>query len=168
MRLTWTQRLVIMGFLLVATTAPAPPSAAAAPTNPGTDTITIAADTRTAVRELVGETLLNSQAYEYDRQLADLIGPRLTGSANFYKAVDWAEKQFKALGLSSVHKEEWTIPATWEPETPANGLIVSPVDHTLHIFSLGWSPSTPIGGVTGKVVYIKQLTVRKLKSKNLN
>ena len=163
MRLTWTQRLVIMGFLLVATTAPAPPSAAAAPTNPGTDRLTISENTRATVRLLIGETILNSHAYEYDRQLADLIGPRLTGSANFFNAVDWAEKQFRALGLSSVHQEEWTIPATWEPEAPATGQIVSPVEHTLHIVSLGWSPSTPTDGVTGKVVYIKQLTAEKLE-----
>ena len=62
-----------------------------------------------------------------------------------------------------MHKEEWTIPATWEPETPASGHIVSPVEHTLHIVSLGWSPSTLADGVTGRVVYIKELTAEKLE-----
>ena len=136
--------------------------AAADATSPTAGAMTIAADTRTAERQLIGDSLLNGQAYEYDRQLADLIGPRLTGSANFQKAVSWAEQRFKALGLSNVHTEEWTIPATWEPEIPTTGHIVSPVDHILHIVSLGWSPSTPPGGVTGKVVYVKEFTAAKL------
>jgi carboxypeptidase Q len=151
---------VLVVFLFVADGArpsPAPLDTAA------TSLMNISADTRTAVRQLIGDSLLNGQAYEYDRQLADLIGPRLTGSANFQKAVTWAEQQFKALGLSNVHQEEWTIPATWEPEIPAAGHIVSPVDHALHIVSLGWSPSTPRGGVTGKIVYVKLLTPEKIE-----
>jgi len=164
MRLTCTSSLLVAILLLIATvTITQPVDAAAGPTGPGAHGLTITEDTRTAVRLLIGETVLHSHAYEYDRELADLIGPRLTGSANYFKAVGWAEDQFKALGLSSVHKEEWTIPATWEPETPASGHIISPVEHTLHIVSLGWSPSTPADGVTGKVVYIKELNTEKLE-----
>jgi carboxypeptidase Q len=156
-----TKPALLLGSLLVVA-GTLPPLAAADATSPAAGALTVATDTRTAVRQLIGDTVLNGQAYEYDRQLADLIGPRLTGSANFQKAVSWAEQQFKALGLSKVHTEEWTIPATWEPEIPATGHIVSPLDHTLHMVSLGWSPSTPPGGITGKVVYVKQLTAAKL------
>jgi len=156
-----TKPALLLASLLIAATA-LPSLAAADAASASAGALTIAADTRTAERQLIGDSLLNGQAYEYDRQLADAIGPRLTGSANFQKAVSWAEQQFKALGLSNVHTEEWTIPATWEPEIPARGHIVSPVDHTLHIVSLGWSPSTPPDGVTGKVVYVKELTVAKL------
>ncbi len=123
---------------------------------------TITADTRAAVRQLIGDSVLNGQAYEYDRQLADTIGPRLTGSANYEKAASWAVAQFKALGMANVHTEQWTIPASWEPESAATGHIVSPVEHALHIVSLGWSPSTPAGGMAGRVVYVKQLTEAKL------
>ena len=86
-----------------------------------------------------------------------MIGPRLTGSANYMRAAEWAEQQFKALGLASVHTEEWTIPATWEPEVPATGRIVKPVEHQLHIYSLGWSPSTPAKGVEGEVIYVASI-----------
>jgi carboxypeptidase Q len=152
-----TKPALLLGSLLIAAGAPLP-LAAADGASPTPVAMTIAADTRTAVRQLIGDSLLNGQAYEYDRQLADSIGPRLTGSANFQKAVSWAVQKFQALGLSNVHTEEWTIPATWEPELPATGNIVTPVDHTLHIVSLGWSPSTPPGGVTGKIVYLRALT----------
>jgi carboxypeptidase Q len=119
-------------------------------------------ETREAVRQLIGDSILNGKAYEYDGYLADMIGPRLTGSANFTRAAGWAEQQFQALGLANVHTEEWTIRATWEPDGPARGHIVSPVDHVLHIYSVGWSPSTPAGGVTGNVVYIQNLAPEAL------
>jgi hypothetical protein len=143
---------VVAGSLLIA--AGAPPASTAA--------MTVAPETRAAERQLLGDSLLNGQAYEYDRQLADSIGPRLTGSANFQAAVSWAEQQFKALSLSEIHTEEWTIPAAWEPEIAAAGTIVSPVNHTLHIVSLGWSPSTPPEGLTGKVIYVKELSPSKI------
>lgn len=156
-----TKPALLLASLLIA--AGAPLSLAAADWAPPTaGATTIAPDTRATERQLIGESLLNGQAYEYDRQLADLIGPRLTGSTNFQKAVGWAVQQFKALGLSNVHTEEWTIPATWEPDIPATGNIVTPVDHTLHIVSLGWSPSTPPGGVTGNVVYLRALSATNI------
>ncbi len=118
---------------------------------------TVSPETRTAVKQLIGDILLNGQAYEYDRELADTIGPRLTGSPNYMRAAEWAQRQFKQLGLTNVHTEDWTIPATWEPES-ATGRILSPVDHTLHIYSIGWSPSTPKQGIEAPVVYIPALT----------
>jgi carboxypeptidase Q len=135
----------------LATTAQTPPAAAA----PATMTVT--PETKAAVSKLIGDAILDGQAYEYDRQLADTIGPRLTGSANYMRAAEWAKQQFTSLGLANVHSEDWTIPATWEPEGPAAGHLTSPVDHQLHIYSLGWSPSTPKQGVKGEIVYIPSI-----------
>ncbi|HEY2038864.1 MAG TPA: hypothetical protein VGG95_04320, partial [Edaphobacter sp.] len=115
--------------------------------------------TRTTVAQIVGDVMVNGQAYEYDRQLADTVGPRLTGSENYAHAVAWAQEKLRGLGLANVHTEPFTMPATWEPETPATGRIVAPRVQQLHIYSLGWSPSTPSGGIKGNVVYLKHLTV---------
>ena len=117
----------------------------------------VSSDTHDAVRQLIGETILNGRSYEYDGYLSDRIGPRLTGSANYVRATEWAEQQFRELGLTNVHKEEWTMPATWEPESPSIGCIVKPVEHKLHIYSVGWSPSTQKDGVKGEVVYVPSL-----------
>ena len=136
--------------------------ATVAAASPGPSSITVAPETKAAARQLLGGTLLDGQAYEYERQLADMIGPRLTGSANYEQAAKWAAQEFTSIGLSKVREEEWTIPATWEPEAPAAGHIVSPVEHAFHIVSLGWSPSTPAGGVTGNVVYVKHLAAEQL------
>lgn len=119
----------------------------------------VSAETRATVAHIVGDVMVNGQAYEYDRQLADAVGPRLTGSANYVHAVSWAEEQFKSLGLANVHTEPWKIPATWEPEIPATGRIITPREQTLHIYSLGWSPSTPGSGIKGSVVYLEHLTI---------
>jgi carboxypeptidase Q len=123
---------------------------------PGTS-FNVSPETRDAVRQIIGDSVLNGKAYEYDGHLADMIGPRLTGSSNYMNAVEWAEQQFKASGLSNVHTEEWPMPATWEPKGPATGQIEKPVVHQLHIYSVGWSPSTPQQGVEGEVVYVPSL-----------
>ncbi|HEX2917915.1 MAG TPA: M20/M25/M40 family metallo-hydrolase [Edaphobacter sp.] len=119
----------------------------------------VSPQTRAHVADLIGDIMVNGQAYEYDRQLSDTIGPRLTGSENYVHAVDWAQEKFRSLGLANVHTESFTIPATWEPEIPAVGKITTPRMQDLHIYSLGWSPSTPASGVNGTVTYLRSMTV---------
>ena len=113
---------------------------------------------------LGGQMMLAGQAYEYDRHLADEIGPRLTGSANYVRAAEWAEAEFKRLGLTNVHGEPWEIPATWEPETGAVARLIAPHEQRLHLESEGWSPSTPAGGVRGNVLYLDELSVDVVKA----
>jgi carboxypeptidase Q len=125
----------------------------------------VSTETRATVQKIIGDTLVSGQAYEYDRELADDIGPRLTGSANYLKAVAWSEQKFKDLGLTNVHTETFRID-TWEPEPGASGQVLSPVNHTLHLWSYGWSPSTPAKGVESELVYLPSFTeegVRKMR-----
>ena len=124
---------------------------------PASTPITVSPETRAEVSKLIGNIMVEGKAYDYDRHLADEIGPRLTGSDNYIHAVSWAEEQFKSMGLKNVHTEAFTMPALWEPETPATGNIIEPRNQALHIYSAGWSPSTPADGITGKVVYVAQL-----------
>lgn len=125
---------------------------------------TLDAVERAAVVRLGGQLMLAGKAYEYDRVLADEIGPRLTGSSNYVKAAEWATEEFRRLGLSHVHREPWEIAATWEPETFATASILAPHVQRLHLESDGWSPSTPPGGVRGKVFYLNALTEDAVKA----
>jgi hypothetical protein len=118
----------------------------------------VSPETRSTVAHIIGDIMVNGQAYDYDRQLADNIGPRLTGSDNYVHAVSWAQQEFKKLGLANVHTEPFTLKAAWEPDGPATGRIITPRVQNLHIYSLGWSPSTPGSGIKGDVVYLKHLT----------
>jgi hypothetical protein len=122
------------------------------------------AETRAALVKLGGQMMIAGKAYEYDRQLADEIGPRLTGSANYVKATDWVESEFKRMGLTHVHRESWEIPATWEPETVAVARMLAPHEQRLHLESEGWSPSTPEGGVRGNVYYLKNVDPDAVKA----
>ncbi len=114
--------------------------------------------------KLGGQMMVAGQAYEYDRHLADDIGGRLTGSANYAEAAAWAEGEFKRMGLSNVHREAWEIPATWEPEGAATARMIAPHEQQLHLVSEGWSPSTPKGGVRGKVYYLDAVTTEAVKA----
>jgi len=122
------------------------------------------ATTEGALVSLGGQLMLAGKAYEYDRVLADEIGPRLTGSANYTKAGDWADSEFNRLGLSNVHRESWEIDATWEPEVWASARILAPHEQRLHLESDGWSPSTPPGGVHGNVYHLTALTPEAAKA----
>lgn len=124
----------------------------------------ITPETRAALVKLGGQLMIDGKAYEYDRQLADEIGPRLTGSDNYVKATEYARNEFTRLGLSNPHFEPWTIPATWEPEKLATGRIIKPHEQRLHIESEGWSPSTPEGGIRGEVFYLKVMTAEQEKA----
>ena len=54
--------------------------------------------TRTAVREPIGSILVYGNAYDYDRELADGIVPRLSGSANYDRAVAGSMEQCRFWG----------------------------------------------------------------------
>ncbi|HLY43031.1 MAG TPA: M20/M25/M40 family metallo-hydrolase [Terracidiphilus sp.] len=116
------------------------------------------------VIHLGGQLMLAGKAYEYDRVLADQIGPRLTGSSNYLKAAEWAESEFKRLGLKNAHREAWEMEALWEPETYATARIIAPHEQRMHMESDGWSPSTPPGGVRGRVYYLHSFKPDEIKS----
>jgi hypothetical protein len=149
-------KLALAGFLLAcllpAFSQPAPKSAALSP------------EEQNALVRLGGQIMIAGQAYDYDRHLADDIGPRLTGSENYVKAAAWAESEFTLLGLANVHRESWEIPATWEPETLATARILKPHEQRLHLESEGWSPSTPESGVHGTIFYLKVVNPDAVKS----
>ena len=84
--------------------------------------------------------------------LSDVIGQRLTGSANLKKANDWTRQRFADYGLANAHLESWTIAHGWT-RGAARGRIVSPSEHPLSLASYGWGPGTN-GAVRGPVVFI--------------
>jgi carboxypeptidase Q len=139
---------------------------APAPNSPSTTAPPLDAATSEALVRLGGQLMLAGKAYEYDRVLADDIGPRLTASPNYVKAADWAVSEFTRLGLSNVHRESWEITDSWEPETWATARILVPHEQRLHLESDGWSPSTPHGGVRGRVYHLSALTPEAIKAES--
>ena len=85
--------------------------------------------------------------------LSDVIGPRLTGSANLKRANEWAADVMKKYGLSNVHQEPWEIPTGWE-RGHAEITIVDPDNgRGLTVAAAGWTPGTK-GRVVAPIVIL--------------
>ncbi len=93
--------------------------------------------------------------------LSDIIGPRLTGSANLKRATEWGAARMKEYGLDNVHLEPWTIPEGWQRGHAHAKLIDPDNGRTLSIASMGWSPGTN-GKVECDVVILKADTIKDL------
>ena len=92
--------------------------------------------------------------------LCDMIGPRLTGSANLAKANHWTRDKFQQYGLTNPHLEPWTIERAWT-RGDARGRVVVPVEQRILLESAGWGPSTK-GPERGAVVHVKAQSADEL------
>ena len=92
--------------------------------------------------------------------LCDMIGPRLTGSANLTKANQWTRDKFQQYGLTNPHLEAWTIERSWT-RGEAKGRVVAPVEQRILLESAGWGPSTK-GPERGAVVHVKAQSADEL------
>ena len=97
------------------------------------------------------------------RDLSDGFGGRLTGSPAYNRAADWAASQFRSYGIQNVKLEPFTMESGWLRGS-ARGAILTPVPRTLHVESLGWSPSTPAGGVSGEVLIVDDVAPDAVKA----
>jgi hypothetical protein len=91
------------------------------------------------------------------------IGPRVSGSASYQRSAEWSVDRFRAMGLTRVALAPFTIARGWE-RVSARGRIVAPANRPLHVESLGWSPSTPEGGVEAEVVALETFSLQAMAS----
>ena len=97
------------------------------------------------------------------RELSDNFGGRLTGSPAYNRAAEWAVARFHSYGISNVRLEPFTMENGWVRGT-AEGQITAPLQRSLHLQSLGWSPSTPAGGVQGEVLVVDDVSPDHVKA----
>src|SRR5580693_5797498 len=107
--------------------------------------------TKPALVKIAGEGLLDSHAFQYLTELSDDIGPRLSGSPQAQRAVEWGVAKMKVMGLENVHAEKWQLWRGWTRGS-AEAELLTPIRRPLHIDAMGWTGSTPAGGVDGDVV----------------
>jgi hypothetical protein len=119
-----------------------------APSRPGV-TGYAPSDTTAAAR-LIREIRDHQKALTNLEYLADVIGPRLTGSASLLRAHQWAESTMKSVGAVNVHREGYAFGPSWTRGT-ASGRLISHNGIQLGIAQLAWSPSTA-GTVRGQVI----------------
>ena len=103
----------------------------------------------------------NSKIMWIIHEIADVYGPRVTGTPNLKAADDWAVATMTSWGLANAHLEPWTFqPPT--AATPVPGWenmellaeAVTPFHGQLMVMPLAWTPSTN-GVVTAKVVMLQ-------------
>lgn len=75
------------------------------------------------------------------RELCDTIGGRPTGSQACDRAVDWAAKKFRDIGITNVVTEPFTGQSLWLPGT-AEAAAIAPVNFSIRIAAAPMSPST--------------------------
>jgi hypothetical protein len=117
---------------------------------------------REATDRIASTILLGGQSMSYVTELSDTFGGRLTGTAAYERSAKWAAAKFRAAGVKDVKLEAFTIPNGWERGW-ARASILTPLARPLHVESLGWSPSTPAGGVRGEVMMLADTSPEKIK-----
>ena len=110
--------------------------------------------------QIRAEETNNSKIMWIIHEVADVYGPRLTGSPDLQAADDWAVKTMASWGLVNTHLEPWTFQPP-SAATPVPGWenmelvaeTVAPFHGQLMAKPLAWTPSTK-GVVTAKVVLL--------------
>ncbi len=105
-------------------------------------------------------------AYELVESLTTEIGPRLGGSVNDARAVDWAQTKLKQLNFDRVHTEAVTFPRWVRGIEQAE--ITAPFPHKLAITALGGSGPTPPGGLEAEIIAFANLEqLKKARKKDI-
>src|SRR5690348_14874760 len=107
--------------------------------------------------QIRAEETNNSKIMWIIHEVADVYGPRVTGTPNLKAADDWAVKTMASWGLVNTHLEPWTFQPP-SAATPVPGWenmellaeAVAPFHGQLMVKPLAWTPSTK-GIVTAKV-----------------
>ncbi|MBU2506691.1 MAG: M20/M25/M40 family metallo-hydrolase [Bacteroidetes bacterium] len=114
-------------------------------------------------KKVVTEALNKSKGYEYLKELCE-IGPRLAGSKNSLKAIDWAVNKFKEIGVDTV----WLQPVmvnSWERGDIETAAIIgsnnNPI-YELSVASLGNSVGTDNDGISAEVLEVHNFEELKL------
>jgi carboxypeptidase Q len=107
--------------------------------------------TKPALTSIAGQGFYNSNSYAYLTELSDNVGGRVTGSPAGQKAINWGLDKMKTIGLSAVHDEKWSMWKGWTRGT-ASAELIAPLNRTLTVDAMGWTGSTPVGGVEAEVV----------------
>lgn len=115
-------------------------------------------------RAIVGTALVQNKSIEMLRELCE-IGPRLSGSEQYEKAVQWSKSTMGRLGFDRVWLEPVMVPHWVRGDReeavvyPAKRRMLMPVN----VAALGGSIATPKEGVFGEVVEVRSFDeLRKL------
>lgn len=114
----------------------------------------------TGAGRLIDEGMNRSQVMTALRILSDSIGPRLAGSSNYEKAVQWAQTRFASYGITA-HAEAYDYGVAFE-RGQATAWITSPFRRQMNVWSWAWTNGTGNRAWEGPVVRVDVSTPESL------
>ncbi|MDQ6890074.1 MAG: M20/M25/M40 family metallo-hydrolase [Bacteroidota bacterium] len=110
------------------------------------------------VKKIIDETMNNGTAYSNLKKLCKQVGPRLSGSANHYKAVQLTQSMLKEIGADTVYLQSCMVPH-WIRGAKEQGeiLLNGGKKFQLHLTALGNSEGTGEKGVSAPVIEVRSM-----------
>jgi len=114
--------------------------------------------------DMLHEALGTRGAYATLSRLVKAAPKRLSGSQGGADAVEWAQREMKAIGLENVRGEEVTVPRWVRGTTCEVVAVAGGKEFPLAACALGGSVGTPENGIEARVVEVKSFgQLRALK-----
>src|SRR6186997_3076186 len=117
---------------------------------------------RAMMARLSAESQAHSRVLESYRTLTDVIGPRLTGSPGFKRAVDWTRDRLTEWGMSNVAVEPFPFGSGWALEKFTLEM-TQPRYFPLEGYPEAWTPSTR-GVLATNPIYLGDKTADQIKA----
>ena len=122
-------------------------------------------------RKISDEIMTNGAAYENLGELTKGIGPRFSATPGYAKAVEWAEKKFKEIGINMIWRQEAKTPV-WIRGKESLQIKAGNGDwKNIRMLSFGNSEGTGGKDLTGEIVLINstselnEMSVGQLRDK---
>ena len=151
--------LLLVGWLICASRSEAQsPAAPAAAPSPSPTPVVFSTQTLAELKKLQQAALSSDYAYRQVAHLTNNIGPRLSGSAQAAKAVEYVAAELKKIGCE-VQLEKVMVPH-WVRGEETAALVQFPgqAENTTQkvvLCALGKSVATPAEGLTAEVITVK-------------
>ena len=147
---------------------PSPEPHISATVSPSPTPVVFAAQTLTDLKRIRDFALTSDYAYRQVAHLSNNIGPRLSGSVQAAKAVEYVAGELKALGCE-VQLEKCMVPHWVRGEENA-ALVQYPgqaenTTQKILLCALGQSVATPAAGLTAEVITVKNFDELKSLSR---
>jgi carboxypeptidase Q len=118
-----------------------------------TDALPDVAAYRAVSQRIIAAALHDSTAFGRLAYLCDTFGPRLSGSDNLERAIDWILREMERDGLENVHGEAVSVPH-WVRGAERLELL-EPRFQPLAVLGLGGTIATPGEGITAEVLVVR-------------
>lgn len=107
------------------------------------------------IRMIYDEALANGHAYKNLEYLCKKIGPRLSGSVNAQKSVEWTKKLMEDYGFDRVYLQELMVPV-WERGAKETAYIIEgKTKIAVPIAALGGSIASPLQGISAPILEVQ-------------